>query len=476
MGYLASGIPTVNVSSANTAASNASLYIPGILGDGAAFSTITNKIGTIQSINVVNAGEDYISTPSVSLKVQDIAVNNVFIDNFPKRGDIVYQGLTYSNSTYAATVAEITQLYPFSNTQQSLYNLRVFNYNSLPNYTLPLKINSKTIVLNMSNQYPTLNVLSTRYDSSGVITYGDGSAKANATFLNGLVSSQGQYLDTSGQPSSFDVLQSIDYNDYTYQLTLQKEIEKYRTTLINLLHPSGMKVLGRYALKSDATLNSTLINVLNQAQSLSFYTGTNGSNVMMYGTFNNPSSNTVYFYNLAGANITGFISNTNTLSFTTTNNEKISSRVKSVNYSSNTVTIVDNVWLSFNNVATCTANASSNIINITSITNSYDIVNNGNYSNTSYPLKDIIRAGDVILVANNTQKTVSSVDYTNNRLTLTSNLANTVNSFISVSRTITGLDGNVLIYGPTGIQYFPEITTESNISITTENGRIILLG
>lgn len=476
MGYLASGIPKLNIVSANTQASNASLVIPGILGDGAAFSTITNKIGTIQSINVIDAGEDYISTPTVSLKVQDIVVSNVYIDNLPQRGDLIYQGSSYSNSTYSATVSEITQLYPFSNTQQSLYNVRVFNYNALPNYTLPLKINSKSIVLNMSNQYPTLNTQATRYDSTGVITYGDGSAKANATFMNGLVSSQGQYLDTSGQPSSFDVLQSVDYNDYTYQLTLEREIEKYRTTLMNLLHPTGMKVLGRYVMKSNSYMKSTAIDVLNEAHTLPFYTGTAGSNVMMYGTFSDPSSNTVYFNNLAGANLNGFISNTNTLSFTTANNEKITSRVKTVDYSNNKITIADNVWLSFANIATCTANASSNIINITSITNSYNIINNGIYSNTAYPLKDIIRAGDVILVANNTQKTVLSVDYTNNRLTLTSNLANTVNSYISVSRTLTGLDGNVLIYGPTGIQYFPEITTESGISITTEDGRIILLG
>ena len=36
-----------------------------------------------------------------------------------------------------------------------------------------------------------------------------------------------------------------------YQITLEKEIAKYRETLLSLLHPSGMKVLGRYALKSD---------------------------------------------------------------------------------------------------------------------------------------------------------------------------------------------------------------------------------
>jgi hypothetical protein len=65
--------------------------------------------------------------------------------------------------------------------------LRVFNYNSLPNYSLPINVSNSDIKMIMSNQYPTLNTSATRYNSDGVITYGDGSAKANAFFLNGLV-------------------------------------------------------------------------------------------------------------------------------------------------------------------------------------------------------------------------------------------------------------------------------------------------
>jgi len=290
------------------------------------------------------------------------------------------------------------------------------------------------------------------------------------------VISQGQYLDTSGQPSSFDVLQSVDYNNYTYQITLEKEIEKYRTTLLNLLHPSGMKVLGRFAMKSNNSVNFNAVDVLDTGHTLAYYTGAAGSNVTMTASFTNPSNNIVKLDNLAGSNIANFIFANSILSFVTSYGDKVYSEVNTINYVANTVTLKDNVWMSFANVANITANSGSNVINIQSLTNSYNIFNNGIYSNTSYPLKDIVRAGDTVLIENNTQKTVSSVDYINNKITLTTNLTSNANSFLSVSRTLTAYDGNVIIYGPVGTQYFPQLITESGDLLITEDGSFILLG
>ena len=81
------------------------------------------------------------------------------------------------------------------------------------------------------------------YNNNGYKNYGDGNAKGTASFLNGLVISEGQYLDSRGQPSSFSVLQNEIYNNYTYQITVQKEIDKYRSTLLNLLHPNTVSFL-----------------------------------------------------------------------------------------------------------------------------------------------------------------------------------------------------------------------------------------
>lgn len=479
MGYN-NGLPSVAV--ANNLASGASIYVPGILGDGATFTAVTDRIGEITSINVTDPGEDYVGAPNVSLLVQDIFVSNVSPSIMVQSGDIVYQGNSYGTSSYIAVVDSITQVYSFPDPTQTLWKLRVYNYNAFPNYNLPIKANTKNSVMVMSNQYPTLfptdtNVINNKFDATkSFIVYGDGLAKANASFLNGLVIGQGQYLDTSGQPSSFDVLQSVDYNNYTYQITLEKEIEKYRKTLLNLLHPTGMKVLGRFAMKSNNAMNFSATDILNTGHTLSFYTGTNGSNVTMTASFTNPSNNIIQFNNLAGANLANIVFSNSIISFVTANNDTVYSEVNTINFVANTVTLTSNVWMAFANVANITANSGSNVINIKSLTNSYNIVNNGVYSNTLYPLKDIVRAGDTVLIANNSQANVLSVDYINNKITLTSNLTNNSNSYLSVSRTLSAYGNKVIIYGPVGTQYYPQIITESGDLITTEDGAFILLG
>ena len=259
MGYSPTSLPVVSVNSANVLASNASIFVPSILGEGATFSVVTDRTGALSTINILDNGEDYTSKPNVSLKVQDIVVSNVSISDVPSFGDTVYQGVSLDLATYSATVNNVTLLTPNGDPALSLYNLRVFEYSSLPDPTKDLKINNKNINLVMANTAYTAD-----YNSNGIRIYGDGRAKANASFLNGLVLSQGQYLNKQGQPSSYDVLQSSIYNNFTYQITVEKEIAKYRDILLNLLHPSGMKVLGRYSLRSNASFTSTAYSSLTE--------------------------------------------------------------------------------------------------------------------------------------------------------------------------------------------------------------------
>ena len=84
MGYQQSDTFTVSVVSANTQAHGAVLTVPGILGAGAKFSVgLDTKAGAVKTIKVTDSGEDYVSAPSVSLKVQDILVSNVSSSNLP---------------------------------------------------------------------------------------------------------------------------------------------------------------------------------------------------------------------------------------------------------------------------------------------------------------------------------------------------------------------------------------------------------
>jgi hypothetical protein len=507
--YSPFALPTVTVNSANTSAYGASLIVPNILGDGATFSSTVDRVGAIQTITVTDTGTDYISAPQISLKVQDIQVSNVSTINLPSKGDLIYQGNNILTSTYVATVDSIKVLQPVTDPIKSMYSLRVFNYTTTPNYNLPLKIDSKKISLNVTNQYSSYNT-STRFSSTGLITYGDGSAIATATFLNGLNFGKGSYIDSVGQPSSFSVLQSDIYNNYTYELTLQKEISKYRNILVNLLHPNGLKYLGRYSIEQDSNFNLNSIQALYQAHSLAYYTGTGSSLVTMTSDFVNQSNNLVTFNYLAGADLATYVfPNTSTLRITTANNFVISGKVISLtnvfqspianlvqdlNTSSNTVdlmltltnfdlnqvanstiaTLDSNTWLTYANVAYVKATAGSKQINIASFTGSYNIVNNGNYSNPNQPLRDIVYSGDTIQIANNGTQTVANVDYNNNIIYVQTVLANSVNSLMTVRRTI--LTNNVEIFGPTGQQYSPELTTEDLRTLTTENGSLLLLG
>jgi hypothetical protein len=463
LGYQLNNLPTVSIVSANTYAANASLVVPGILGQGAAFNLSVDRVGSITTINISDYGEDYIAAPNVSLKIQDIVVSNVSLLNTPQEGDVVYQGSSLNTSTYLATVASTTGLIPYADPTQSLYTLRVFNYNSVPNFSQPLNIYQKNIHMNITNSY-----------SPNLVSYGDGTALATSAFLNGLTIGQGQYLDTSGQPSSFDVLQSTKYNAYTYEITVEKEIAKYKTTLLNLLHPAGMQLIGRFSMRSANTSNSSMIDVLNAGSTLEYYTGAAASMATLQGTVSN---NMVTFTNLSGANLQQIIVPGDLFQMTTANGDIISSTVITVNdNNADNIILRDNVWTEFANVATITGQSGNSQINITSLTGSYNLVNGGVYSNTQYNLMDIVRAGDTVTVANNTSRTVTGVDYIHNIVYLNSNLSANANSYLSVNRTYTASAAYVQIFGSVGVQYFPEITTESGNQITTENGYLILLG
>ena len=453
MGYINGTMPLVSLNSANNQAANASLYVPGILGRGASFTTTVDRIGSITTINISNYGQDYITSPNVSLMVQDILVSNVLSSYPPKNGDIVWQGNALPNtSTYYAGVDSISLVQPFNDPTQSLWNLRVFNYTSIPNTNLPLHYynsNGDELYVTMANTaYVATGQSKSLYNSNGVKIYGDGSAKATATFLNGLIIGDGQYLDTTGQPSGFDVLQSTEYNNYTYEITLEKEIAKYRSTLLNLLHPTGMQAIGRFAMKSSNNTNFTAFDSFTSGQPLYHYTDTSTSYVTMTSDFINYSNNIVTFHNLNGANIGTFIvANSNTLNMVTDDGFTVESQVSFVDYTSNTVILTDNVWLTFANVAIVTANAGENVINITNLTDAYNIINNGFYSNTAYPLMDIVYSGDKVQV-NNQIKTVSSVDYINGIINLDSNLTYASNGLLSVNRTFIANTVQILNFLP----------------------------
>jgi len=473
----------VTIESANNQASGAELVVSGILGDGAEFTTVVDRAGSITKIQINDPGEDYTSTPSVSLKIQDILISNVSSINLPQIGDLVYQGANANVSTYRATVDSISLLQPYSNPFSSLYNLRVFEYSSNPDTTQNLVIDKDVGQINMvmaNNSYGDV------YNRFGYKIYGDASALATAKFLDGLVISQGQYLDQRGQPSSFSVLQNEDYNNYTYEITVSKEIEKYRSVLLNLLHPAGTKVIGRMVDKVEMDYDTSFQKALYKGRPL-YATdggvGQTGVTATMVTNFTNGSNNIVQFNNVpSSVNIANIIFTNSTILQLQSGVSNVSSVVTSVDYANNKVVLESNTWLTFANVASIIGYANTNIINITGITGTYNVMNGGVYSNTGYPLVDIIGSGDRILIANNSVLTVDYVNYSsgNGVIYLTANLTNNSTSNLSVSRTLTSnsnyVSDQIHLYGPIGTTYIPELSTEDGRSLSTEDGQIILLG
>jgi len=485
IGYSSSHLPTLNVLSVG-GGTGAVLNVYTVLGESAVLNPVADErgIGAITSFVIENFGEDYISAPLISLRVRDLVVKNVSLSNIVKTGELLFQGANVNTAVFRAYVDSINLLTPDAVPANSTYLLRTYNYTSNTKTNLQLNVTDRVlgsnIHLDLVTSYNTLDSAGNYIFENGIRTYGNGAAEATAKFLNGLIVGEGQYLKDDGFPSSFQVLENEDYNNFTYQLTVQKSFDAYKDVLFKLLHPSGTKIIPINALKSQETLDIHRESFQANSHSLNYYTGSAASNASIYTNFTNNSNNIVKFDLLAGANIAEIIFPGGKLSINSNNGPNVYSQIISVNYTSNTVVIKDNVFSSFANVATANVTTSNNRINIHTVTNECDIINNGEYSNTSNKMQDIVFVGDSIRVVSGSSAfygTVTYVSYSNNVIFANTTIpfsSNTAN--VSVSRNITAFDGSVNIYNTLGSIFYPELITQSGQSITTQDGTILIIG
>ena len=132
--------------------------------------------------------------------------------------------------------------------------------------------------------------------------------------------------------------------------------------------------------------------------------------------------------------------------YTTNANDTVQSQIAYVNVASNTIALSENTWFTFANVANISAVAGSSSININNLSNTYNIINNGNYSVPQYPILDIVKIGDLLKINNNPTMVALSIDYLNNKINLTAPIANTVNSTLTVTRNVYIPTGNVTVF------------------------------
>lgn len=483
LGYRSSSLPTLNVSSSG--GSGAVLIVNTVLGSGATFAPVGDErgIGAITSFIIEDFGEDYISSPSVSLRVRDLVVSNVSsLDAIPQKGEIVYQGANLASAVFKANIDSITLLETGVNTGNSKYVLRTYDYTSNTKTNLKLTIErlpNSNVYLDLDTTYNTSNVITGEvFYQNGIRTYGNGAAQAAARFLNGLIIGEGRYLNDDGFLSSNQVLESEDYNNFTYDLVVQASFSAYKDLLFKLLHPSGTKIIPINALKSEKDLTEQVETFQANSKPLGYYTGDPGSNAAIFTTFENSSNNIIHFGSLVGANIGQIINVGSIISITQNHGPNVYSEVLSVNYTTNNAIIRDNVFTSFANVATANVVTSNNRINILSLTGQYDIINNGEYSNTSNKLRDIAFIGDRIRVVSGSSVfhgTITYVSYPNNVIFANTTLGFTSNSAnVSIARNIVSTD--VIIYNTLGTIFFPELITQSGQQITTQDNRILILG
>lgn len=447
------GLPTVSVNTAT--GSGASLYIPGLVGGDATFSLSSTSYGQVTGITLTNVGKDYVSTPNVSLRIEDLLVANVVLINSPTKGDLLYQG-TLANQTFFANVDSISY-YSANN-----YNIRVYNYNGTFN-------NNGSIYIARSGVDIGAN-LSLVQTTSGIYTtgrkiYGNGSAKATVNFSNGVQYGTGFYQNSDGQPSGYSLLESENYNNYAYILQVEKALVNYANTALSFLHPAGMKYNAYNLLKNNVSFHGSMTSEELSLSPLGYLL----SNYNYIANVASGSSNTINFTNLSGSNIANVISSN---SFVTiyTNGTPFYSNVKS--FTANSITLYDNWVTSVPNVAIATASANSSIININSITNTWNVAT----GNTISYFSDFMHNYDSVSFDGVNYKQIVHVDQHGLGTTITVNgtYSSAQTGYLYFTQNVNS--SNVWVSGITQVVEVVDLLTENGSIIITEDGRILLLG
>lgn len=118
---------------------------------------------------------------------------------------------------------------------------------------------------------------------------GDGTANAVAAVIQGVFTYPGYFLNQDGFLSSFNFLQDRDYyQNYAYVLRAAKtSYTSWIQSVLNLVHPSGLKVFGEYLVINDESGKNQFLNA-------NIETGSFGLDSIRSTDFT-PESNSIYF-------------------------------------------------------------------------------------------------------------------------------------------------------------------------------------
>ncbi len=221
-------VNSVNIQN-TSAGSNAIIQAYGF-GQGAVLNVAVNQIGQITDFRIITRGFDYVATPNISLRIADLQINPIANNVSFDQDGIIYQGANVNTASWKAYVDSY-------NVISSI--LRVYNYQGIINVGSEFITSTVNCTINVAN-------------ANAVTIYGNGLAKANAIFLNGLIKYPGFYMTTDGFLSSDQYLQdSNTYHNFSYVIVVEKALLDYKNTLMQLVHPAGTSMLGKYSIISE---------------------------------------------------------------------------------------------------------------------------------------------------------------------------------------------------------------------------------
>jgi len=229
---------SANVS--NASAGNGAVLEGYLYGQGANLTSTVNKIGVIQDFYLTSRGFDYIAAPRISMRNEDLSIIDPGSNLVFSKGAAVFQGANQNSGTYVAFVDTYNA---------ASHVLRVYDYQGNLNI-------AQNLIYSVSNANVSINAANT----IPVTVYGDGTANANAVFIPGLQNQPGFYINTDGQPSADRFLQDANtYHNYSYKVVVEQALNSYKSTLLHLVHPAGMSMIGQFSIAASNTVGPNTI-------------------------------------------------------------------------------------------------------------------------------------------------------------------------------------------------------------------------
>ena len=103
---------------------------------------------------------------------------------------------------------------------------------------------------------PTLNLTS----------FGDGTAQASLTIIEGVFSYPGRYINDDGHISSSNYIQDNDYyQNFSYVVKSKESVDRYIKQVKDIVHPAGTTLFGEYLYEDTGEIQSSDTQVFDQS-------------------------------------------------------------------------------------------------------------------------------------------------------------------------------------------------------------------